>query len=125
MLAVAIGCLGIANSLQVAVHERADELRVLRTVGARRRDVMGVVVAEAAVLGLLGVLLGLALGVLLSYVWVALHVRHVLGWVIEYDFATEGSLVGVAAALATAPLAGWLPARRAATMLAASSLAHE
>jgi putative ABC transport system permease protein len=124
VLAVGVGCLGIANSLQVAVSERVHEIRVLRSVGARRRDVMGVVVAEATVLGLLGALLGLGLGVLLSYVWVAVHVRHFLGWIIEYDFAVAGSLVGIAAALATAPLAGLLPARRAAAMPTASALAN-
>jgi len=124
VLAVVVGCLGIANSLQVAVSERVHEIRVLRSVGARRREVMGVVVAEATVLGLLGVLLGLGLGVLLSYVWVAVHVRHFLGWIIEYHFAATGSLVGVAAALATAPLAAWLPARRAAAMLPAASFAN-
>jgi len=119
-----VGCLGIANSLQVAVSERVHEIGLLRSIGTRRREVTRIIVSEATVLGLVRVMLGIALGVLLSYVWVAVHVRHFLGWIIEYHFAPRGSLVGVAAALATAPLAGWLPARRAAAMLPVASLAR-
>jgi putative ABC transport system permease protein len=83
-----------------------------------------VVVIEATMLGLVGVLLGGGLGALLSYVWVAVHVRHLLGWIIEYHFALRGSLVGVAAALATVPIAAWPPARRAAATTPVEALAR-
>jgi putative ABC transport system permease protein len=124
-LALVVGCFGIANSLQVALTERVREIGVLRSLGSRRRDVTRLIVTEAGVLGLLGALLGLALGLALSYLWVAIHVRHFLGWIIDYHFALAGCLVGVGAALVTAPLAGWFPARRAARMSPVEALAHE
>jgi putative ABC transport system permease protein len=123
-LAILVGCLGIANSLQVAMSERVHEVGLLRTLGARRRDVGRVVVTEATMLGLVGVLLGSGLGALLSYVWVAVHVRHLLGWIIEYHFALRGSLAGVAAALVTVPIAAWPPARRAAAATPVEALAQ-
>jgi putative ABC transport system permease protein len=125
VLAVIIGCLGIANSLYIAVSERVREIGILRSLGLRRREIVRLVVAEAGALGLLGALLGVGLGALLSYLWVALHVRHTLGWVIEYHFAVGGTLVGIAAALVTAPLAGWRPARQAARTPPIAALAHE
>jgi putative ABC transport system permease protein len=124
-LAIAVGCLGIANALAVAVEERRRELGTLRALGARRRDVVRLVVGEALVLGLLGVLLGLALGTILSYLWIVVHVRHVLGWVIGYHFAALGTLAGVVAALAMAPVAASWPARRAARLSPVEALASE
>jgi putative ABC transport system permease protein len=125
VLALAVGCLGIANALAVAVEERRREVGTLRALGARRREVVRLIVAEAMVLGLFGVLLGLALGTLLSYLWVVVHVRHVLGWVIGYHFAPAGTLLGVIAALAVAPFAASWPARRAARLHPVESLAGE
>jgi ABC-type lipoprotein release transport system permease subunit len=61
----------------------------------------------------------------LSYVWVEIHIRNFLGWIIEYHFALAGSLVGMAVALVTAPLAGRRPARRAARMSPVEALAYE
>ena len=125
VLAIVVGCFGIANSLQVSLTERVREIGMLRSLGSRRRDVVQLIVTEAGVIGLLGALLGLGLGAALSYVWVAIHVRHYLGWIIEYHFALAGAVVGFGAALLTAPLAGWRPARRAARMSPVEALAHE
>jgi putative ABC transport system permease protein len=125
VLAVVVGCLGIANALAIAVEERQREIGTLRALGARRREIARLVVGEAMVLGLLGVMLGLGLGVLLSYLWVVLHVRHLLGWIIGYHFAPAGVAVGVAAALVVAPVAAWWPARRAARLSPVQALASE
>jgi putative ABC transport system permease protein len=125
VLAVVVGCLGIANALAIAVEERQREIGTLRALGARRREIALLVVGEATVLGLLGVLLGLGLGVLLSYLWVVLHVRHLLGWIIGYHFAPAGVVVGIAAALVVAPVAAWWPARRAARLSPVRALASE
>jgi putative ABC transport system permease protein len=124
-LAVVVGCLGIANALAVAVEERRREVGTLRAIGMRRREVARLVMGEAVVLGMLGVLLGLGLGTLLSYLWVTLHVRHILGWTIGYHFAPMGTLVGVVAALLVAPFAAWWPAGRAARLTPIEALASE
>jgi putative ABC transport system permease protein len=98
---------------------------MLRSIGMLRREVVYLIASEAGVLGIVSALLGLALGSLLSYVWVAVHVRHILGWVIDYHFSVWGSLVAVSAALVLAPLAGWRPARHAARMLPVVALAQD
>jgi len=125
VLAVVIGCLGIANALAVAVEERRREVGTLRALGARRGEVARLVIAEATALGLLGVILGLGLGALLSYLWITLHVRQILGWSIDYHFARAGTLVGVVAALIVAPLAAWWTARRAARLDPVQALASD
>jgi len=63
-LAVVIGGIGMANTLFMSVFERTREIGVLRSLGWRRRRVMGMILGEAIVLALLGGLVGSGLGVL-------------------------------------------------------------
>ena len=66
VVALLLAGLGIANTMYTAVLERTKEIGVLKAVGARRRDVMLLFVAEAAVIGLAGGLVGSLLAALLA-----------------------------------------------------------
>lgn len=54
---------GLLNTVLMSVFERVREFGVMRAIGARPRTLFAVVLAEAAMLGLIGVLLGVAVGV--------------------------------------------------------------
>ncbi len=71
-IALLIGILGIANTMAMSVFERTRELGILRALGWKRWQVLMLIQMEAAVLGLGGGLLGIALG------WCALHVLAAL-----------------------------------------------
>jgi putative ABC transport system permease protein len=58
--------LGIANTMTMAVFERTREIGTIMALGARRRRVVGMFVVEGAFLGVVGGLLGLAVGVVLA-----------------------------------------------------------
>lgn len=58
LVALLLACLGIANTMYTAVLERTKEIGVLKALGARSRDVLLLFVAEAAVIGLAGGLIG-------------------------------------------------------------------
>jgi len=62
VVAVLVGGLTIVNSLSITLAQRTRELGLLRLVGASRRQVMGAVLGEALVMGLLGSLAGLVAG---------------------------------------------------------------
>lgn len=72
-LALLVGMLLVANTLAMSAAERRRELALLRVVGASRRMLVGMVVAEAALLGLVGGVLGVGLG------W--LQAKWLVGWV--------------------------------------------
>ncbi|WP_341674919.1 FtsX-like permease family protein [Niveibacterium sp. SC-1] len=59
-LALAAGVLVMAAALQATHDERAHELAVLRTLGARNRQLRGALLAEFAALGLLAGVMGAA-----------------------------------------------------------------
>ena len=56
----------IFNTFSITVAQRTREFGMLRTLGAKRRQIIGSVVLEAAVIGLGASLLGFALGVLFA-----------------------------------------------------------
>ena len=58
LVAVLVAALGIVNTLTMGVVERVREIGVLRAIGMSRRQVMRMVVVEATVLGIVGVVLG-------------------------------------------------------------------
>lgn len=57
-----IVALGIANTILMGVLERTHELGVMMALGTGRRQIARVVVYEALMLGLVGIVIGLALG---------------------------------------------------------------
>ena len=63
LVALLLACLGIANTMYTAVLERTKEIGVLKALGARSRDVMLLFIAEAAVIGLAGGLIGVVVAV--------------------------------------------------------------
>jgi putative ABC transport system permease protein len=65
-LALAVATLGIINTLVMAILERKREIGVLKALGAADRDVQQLFFAEAAVMGLAGGVLGVALGWLIG-----------------------------------------------------------
>ncbi len=61
-IALFVGSFVIANTLSITIAQRTRELATLRTLGATRRQVLGSVMVEAFVIGLLASLVGLFLG---------------------------------------------------------------
>ena len=62
-LAVIIGGIGMTNTLFMSVFERTREIGFLRSLGWRRRRVLGLILGESVVLALLGGVVGSGLGV--------------------------------------------------------------
>ncbi len=65
-VALFVGAFVIANSLSITIAQRTREFATLRTLGATRRQVLGAVVVEALVMGVLASLAGLFLGLALA-----------------------------------------------------------
>ncbi len=65
-IALFVGGFVIANSLSITIAQRTREFATLRTLGASRRQVLGSVIVEALVMGILASIIGLLLGILLG-----------------------------------------------------------
>src|SRR5207248_11538105 len=65
-IALFVGSFVIANTLSITIAQRTRELATLRTLGATRRQVLGSVLIEAFVIGVLASVTGLFLGLALA-----------------------------------------------------------
>jgi putative ABC transport system permease protein len=115
-VAILVAMLGAANSLLALVLDRRRELGLLRYLGASAPQVRGMILTEAAFLGLLALLLGMALGFALSLLLVFVVNKQSFGWTIQ--FHPPWGLLGAALLLVwcVTVLAGLFPARVAARL---------
>ncbi len=113
-----VGGIGIMNIMLVSVTERTREIGLRMAVGARTRDILRQFLAEAITLSILGGLVGIGLGVLVSN-----GLTQSLGWPTEI---TGGSILlafGFAATVGV--FFGYYPARKAASLDPIDALRYE
>ena len=67
LLAILVGGVGVLNTMLMAVFERTREIGVLRALGWRRSAILGLILREALILGLLGGAAGIGLAFILAY----------------------------------------------------------
>jgi len=66
-ISLLVGGLGIANTMYTSVLERTREIGVMKAIGARNSDILLIFLFEAGLLGLVGGVIGAAMGVALSF----------------------------------------------------------
>ncbi len=109
---VAMSMVGLANAITTNVLERTREIGVLRSIGARARDVRRIFTTEGVALALTGWLLGIPLGYLLTRLLVRL-VWEIVDVRIPVVFPPANVLIALAGTLVLALLVLALPVRRA------------
>jgi putative ABC transport system permease protein len=115
-ISLAVAGIGIMNVMLVSVSERSGEVGLLKALGARRRQILGVFLVEAMLLSGSGALFGIAAGVaailVAGGVWPDVPLRPSPVWI--------GTVMALA--LAAGTFFGLMPARRAARLQAADAL---
>ena len=128
-LALAVASIGIVNTLVMAILERRREIGIMKAIGASDSDVKKLFFAEAGAMGLLGGVVGVALG------WAIGHIIN-LGTNIylkrqalppESFWAVPWWLVGAAIVFAfiVSLVSGLYPAARAARLDPVQALRYE
>ncbi len=106
---VIVGLLGMLTALLTTLNERRREMAILRSVGARPRTVLGLLVLEAGALTIAGLVLGLAL---LYAILAGLRdlAANRFGLFLSLGPPSTPELVALAAILVAGLLVGLLPA---------------
>ena len=121
-LAILIGGVGMLNTMLMSVLERTREIGVLRALGWRRRQVVGMILREALALGVVGGVFGILLGIGLAW---SLTMIPAIGGMLDPQYSAQLFLLAMAVALGTGLLGGLYPAWRATRMQPVEALRYE
>ena len=118
-ISLLVGCVGILTVMIIAVRERTAETGLLRAIGATRRQVLIIFLAEAVVLSGLGGAAGLALGI--GGAWMLHGLMPVLPVHTPWGYVLVAEILAIIIGL----LAGILPAYHAAGLNPVEALRSE
>jgi len=113
LLALIIGGLSVANTMFVAVAERARAIGIKKAVGATTFNIMGEFLAEATLIGVLGGVIGYGLGALITIV---VNASTPPGQSTLFLITPNLTILVIGFATALGAVAGVLPAWRAARL---------
>ena len=115
--------LALMNTLAISVLARTREIGMLRAVGATRRQVKRMVLAESLLLTLIGIAFGVLSGLWLGYALIVAMSN--VGWEMPWAFPFDGVVVTIVVGLVFGVLAAVAPARAAAKLDVVEALHHE
>jgi putative ABC transport system permease protein len=125
LVTLLVAALGIVSAVLANVLDRIREIGVLRALGMHRRQIRRLFLAEATLLGSVGTLAGLGVGMAFGYILM----RHVLGvqlgWYLPYHVPLRTMAELSLVTIPISALAGYVPARKAASLLTADALDYE
>ncbi len=84
LIASIVASIAMISVLFALVRERAHELAIVRTLGASRVQIGGIVLGQSLLLALAGALGGLAVGLVIGYVLVAVVNPQSFGWTLRF-----------------------------------------
>lgn len=116
-ISLLVGGIGVMNIMLVSVTERTREIGIRMATGARMRDILLQFNTEAAVVCIIGGMLGVGIGLF-------------TGWVLSFFgvsilFNATPSILAFSCAVATGLLFGYLPAKKAAGLDPVVALSSE
>jgi len=140
-IALLVAGLGIMNIMTVSVMERTREIGILKAIGAKSRTVLTMFLAEAALIGLLGGVIGIPLGYGLAQVMGQFLFRFsaqitprrsiITGTETQPITAVTPILLwqwavgAIVFAIGVSIIFGWYPARKAAKLDPVEALRYE
>jgi putative ABC transport system permease protein len=120
-LALLVGGVGIANTMLMSAMERFVEFGVMRANGWTRRNILGLVTVESALLGLLSGIVGS----FLAFVGVTIINHFLTKFELRLELTPEYIVGSILTALLIAAVAGLYPAWRASRMTPMDAIRNE
>jgi putative ABC transport system permease protein len=67
LVALLAGAFGVINTMMMSITERTREIGTLKAIGARKGQILKIFMSEAFLIGLIGAVVGVGIGVIVSY----------------------------------------------------------
>lgn len=124
LIAIVVGSLGVINTLTMSVIERNQEIGMLRAIGLTRSQIVKMVLAEAALMGVIGGILGIITGVVLARI-LFIGMTAMSGYKLTFVLPPLGLVIALVAALVISQVAAIFPAKRAASIKILEAVHYE
>jgi putative ABC transport system permease protein len=125
IVAVVVAIFSVVNTLLASVLDRIREIGVLRAIGATQAQVRRMVVMEAGWMGLVGGVLGLFAGSVMAYHHVVFNTKELTGWTFQFYYPYGVAAFTVVVAVLLCFIAGYGPAKQAASTPIVSAIGYE
>lgn len=122
-ISLVVGGIGIMNIMYVSVTERTKEIGLLKSLGARTRSVLKQFLLESLFLTMIGGLIGMALGIALTWLAIVIISFYQDGW--TFEISTAGIFLGIGFSTMIGLIFGYAPARKAARISPIEALRYE
>jgi putative ABC transport system permease protein len=120
-----VASLGVVMALLISVLQRQRELGLLRAVGATQGQVLRSVLAEAAIIGFLGTLLGILAGLPMEWYVLRVVIFEESGFSFPMTIPWREALGIGAISISVAVVAGLVPAIQAGRLQITNAIAYE
>jgi putative ABC transport system permease protein len=125
IVAVVVAIFSVINTLLASILDRTREVGVLRAIGTMQIQVRKIVVMEAGWMGLLGGLLGLFAGTIMSYHHVVYNTKVLTGWTFQFYYPYGVAALMLVASVLLCLIAGYWPAKQAAATPIVTAIGYE
>ena len=108
-ISLLVGGIGIMNIMLATILERTKEIGLMRALGARKSDIKNQFIVESVTISAVGALLGIFMGVILSFA-----IQSFADWPVQWSFFSIILAVGVCLVIGVG--FGYYPAKKAAEL---------
>jgi len=112
-ISVLVGVLGIVNTMYTSVLERRKNIGIMKAIGAKNNDIFMLFFIESGMLGLLGGIIGVVLGSIVSFAGIA-GINRLLGSSISPSLNFALIVAALIGSALIGAVAGITPAMQAA-----------
>lgn len=117
-ISLLVGGIGIMNIMLVSVSERTREIGIRKAIGASPRVIRGQFIVEALAITLIGGLIGIALGSVVS-----IFVTNAMNW--ELKLSIYSFVLSIGFSMFVGVFFGWYPAKKASKLDPIEALNYE
>ena len=116
-ISLLVGAIGVANTMFMSVMEQTKDIGVLKSLGARNGDVVNMFLCEAGIIGFVGGFLGLVLSFIVAFAMTSFGLPVLLTPLLLIGGLSFSVFIGL--------IAGFVPARNAASIPPVEALRYE
>ncbi len=120
-----VGGVGIANTMYTSVLERTKEIGTMKAVGAKNKDILFIFLFESGLLGLIGGVIGIILGFVISKTIEFIAVNQLHTTLLKVVFPPYLIVGSLAFAFLIGAISGGIPAFKASKLKPVDALRYE